>query len=106
MIMNEATVKSNHRPWPLLNLRKGQFIVPRFWSHGRQLAVVTQTGATPVHTGAEAKTQVLYICEFNGKIWRDFNSLLINAKDQKNAASPLKFPKDFRFRGNWDEDLL
>ena len=56
MILNEATVVSNHRRWPLLNLRKGQFMVSRFWSHGRQLAVVAQTGATPVHTGAEAKT--------------------------------------------------
>ena len=37
-------------------------MVSRFWSHGRQLAVFARTGATPVHAGAEAKTQVLYLC--------------------------------------------
>ena len=64
--LNEATVKSNHCRWPLLNFRKGQFMVSRFWSHGRQLAVVARTGATPVHAGAEAKIQVLYVCELHG----------------------------------------
>ena len=34
MILNEATVKSNHRRWPLLIFCKGQFMVPRFWSRG------------------------------------------------------------------------
>ena len=66
MILNKATVVSNHRRWTLLNFRKGPFMVSQFWSHGRQLAVVARTGATPVHAGAEAKIQVLYVCEFHG----------------------------------------
>ena len=68
MIWNEATVKPNHRRWPLLKFRKGQFMVLRFWSHVRQLAVFTRTGATLVHAGAEAKTQVLYLCEVHGNL--------------------------------------
>ena len=66
MILNEATVVSNHRRWPEFNFRKGQFMDSPFWSHGRQLAVVARTGATPVHAGTEAKIQVLYLCEFHG----------------------------------------
>ena len=66
MILNEATVKSNHHRWPLFNFHQVQFMIPRFMSHGRKRSVVTRTGPTPVHTGAEAKTQVLYLCEFDG----------------------------------------
>ena len=40
-------------------------MVSRFWSHGRQLAVVARTGPTLIHEGAEAKIQVLYVCEFH-----------------------------------------
>ena len=68
MVLNEATVVSNHRRWPLLNFRKGQFMVSRFRLHRRQLAVVARTGATPVHAGAEAKIQVLYVCKFHGNL--------------------------------------
>ena len=41
-------------------------MVSQFRSHMGQLAVVVRTGATPVHAGAEAKIQVLYVCEFHG----------------------------------------
>ena len=71
MILNEATVVSNHRCWPLLNFRKGQFVVSQFWSHVRQLAVVARTGATPVQAGAEAKIQILYVSEFHGNVPTD-----------------------------------
>ena len=37
---------------------------------------------------------------------RDFNSLSVGAKCQKNAPSPLKSQKDFMFRGTWMQDLL
>ena len=84
-------------------------MVPRFWSHGHQLAVDTRTGATPVPPGAEAKTQVLYLCELHGN-WptnmKAFKFPIHQRKTQKNAPSPLKFPKDFKFSGNWNEDFL
>ena len=89
MILNEATVKSNHRRWPLLNFRKGQFMVPRFWLQGRQLAVFPRTGATPVHAGAEAKTQVLYLCEFHGNSptnMKGFEFPIDRRKQQKKYA--------------------
>ena len=41
-------------------------MVPLFWSHGRRVAVVTRTGAAPVHAATAANTQVLYLFEFEG----------------------------------------
>ena len=41
-------------------------MVSQFLSHRCQLAVIAQTGGTPVHAGAEAEIQVLYVCEFQG----------------------------------------
>ena len=67
MILNEATANSNHHGWRALNFRKRQFMVPRFWSRGLQLPIIARSGATPVHGGAGAKTQVLNLCECHGR---------------------------------------
>ena len=64
-------------------------MVPRLWSHGRQLAVVTHTGATPVHGGAETKTQVLYFCKFHGNSptnMKGFSFPIDQRKEQKKFA--------------------
>ena len=79
-------------------------MVPRFCSHRRPLAVFTPTGATPVPAGAEAKTQVLYLCEFHGNSptrMKGF-SFPINRrkKPKKYAPSPLRFWR------TWDDDLF
>ena len=85
-------------------------MVPRYWLHGRQLPVAARTGAMPVQARAEAKTQVLYPCRVHRKSPTNmkgfFFSFQSSQKIEKKAASPLNFPKDFRFRGTWDEDLL
>ena len=83
-------------------------MVSRFWSHGRQLAVVARTGATPVHAGAEAKTQVLYLCEFHRNLLTIMKGYLIphRSTPKKNVLGRLTFPKDFKFRGTWNEDFL
>ena len=110
MILNEATVVSNYPRWPLSNSLKGQFMVSQFWSHGRQLAVVARTGATPVHAGAEAKIRELYVCEFHGKSPTNMKGFSfpyrLTQKTKKNAPSPLEFLKAFKFRGTWHKDLL
>ena len=89
IILDKTKVNSNHYLWPRLNFRKGQFMVPQFGSHGRQLAVFARTGAAPVHAGAEARTQVLYLCEFTRRLpmkMKRFPFLLIGAKYQKICA--------------------
>ena len=85
-------------------------MVPRFWSQGRQLAVFTRTGATPVHTGAAVKRQVLYLCEFHGNSptnMKESEFPIDGRRERKrNAPCPLKFSKDFKFRGTMNEDIL
>ena len=72
MILNEATVKSNHRRWPLFNFRKGQFMLPRFLLHGHQPAV-----DTPVQGAAETDTEALYFCKFHRKLANRYEGILI-----------------------------
>ena len=90
MILNEATADTNHHCWAGLKFRKGKFVVPQLWSHRRQLAVSTRTGATPVHAGAESKTQVLYLCKFHRNlptIMKGFQSPT-NRRQKKCPQSP------------------
>ena len=61
----------------------------QFWSHARQLAVVARTGETPVHAGAEAELQVLYVCEFHGNSptnMKGFSFPIDCRTNQKNCA--------------------
>ena len=72
--------------------------------------LVTQTGATPVHAGAEAKTQVLYLCKFHRNLPSNMEGFSFpidgRKKPKKHVPTPLKFLKDLKFWGTSVEDLL
>ena len=69
--------------------------------------LVARTGATPVHTGAKAKTQVLYLCEFHGNSPTNMKGFYfpIDRRKKKCAYSPAVSQR-FEVSGNLEWGLL
>ena len=105
MTLNEATVKSNHWRWPLLNFRKvsGFAILVTRAPTGGSCANWRDAGSRRHRRQNPGPVRLRISGKFANQHDGIFIPYRLTQKTKKIAPSPLKFPKDFTFCGTWHD---